>query len=41
MAKPDRLAGLGGRHHVADLDLAVGDDHPIDQQLDQGPPLLE
>jgi hypothetical protein len=41
MTKPDRLAGLGGRHHVADLDLAIGDDHPIDQQLDQGPPLLE
>ena len=26
------------RHHVADLDLAVGGDHPVDQELDQGPP---
>ena len=38
---PDRLAGLGGRHHVADLDLAIGDDHPIDQEFHQSPFLLE
>ena len=31
----------GGREHVADLDLAVGDDHPVDEQLGQLPPLLE
>lgn len=39
MAKPDLLTGLGGRHHVADLDLAVADDHPVDQELHQRPPL--
>ena len=31
----------GGREHVADLDLVVGDDHPVDEQLGQQPPLLE
>ena len=31
----------GGREHVADLDLAVGDDHAVDEQLGQQPPLLE
>ena len=31
----------GGREHVADLDLAVGDDHAVDEQLGQLPPLLE
>jgi SRSO17 transposase len=31
----------GGREHVADLNLAVGDDHPVDEQLGQLPPLLE
>ncbi len=41
MTKADLLAGLGGRHHVADLHLAVGDDHAVDQQLNQCPSLLE
>jgi hypothetical protein len=31
----------GGREHVADLDLAVGDDHPVDEQLGQQPALVE
>jgi hypothetical protein len=31
----------GGREHVADLDLVVGDDHAVDEQLGQLPPLLE
>jgi SRSO17 transposase len=31
----------GGRQDVADLDLAVGDDHAVDEQLGQLPPLLE
>ena len=31
----------GGREHVADLDLAVGDDHAVDEQLGQQPALLE
>ena len=31
----------GGREHVADLDVAVGDDHPVDEQLGQQPSLLE
>src|ERR1700688_2188335 len=31
----------GGREHVADLNLAVGYDHPVDEQLGQLPPLLE
>jgi hypothetical protein len=30
-----------GRDDVADLDGAVGDDHAVDQQLDQGPLALE
>ena len=29
----------GGREHVADLDLAVGDDHPVDEQFRKLPPL--
>jgi hypothetical protein len=29
----------GGREHVADLDLAVGDDHPVDEQFSQQPAL--
>ena len=41
MTKADLLARPIRRHHVADLDLAVGDDHPVDQELDQGSPLLE
>jgi hypothetical protein len=31
----------GGREHVADLDVAVGDDDAVDEQLGQLPPLLE
>jgi len=31
----------GGGEHVADLDLAVGDDHAVDEQLGQLPPLGE
>ena len=31
----------GGREHVADLDLVVGDDDTVDEQLGQLPPLLE
>src|SRR5919206_476741 len=41
MTKTDLLARPVRRHHVADLDLAIGDDHAVDQELDQGPPLLE
>jgi hypothetical protein len=41
MTKTDLLARPIRRHHVADLDLAVGNDHPVDQELDQGSPLLE
>ena len=35
MTKADLLARPVRRHHVANLDLAVGDDHPVDQELDQ------
>ena len=31
----------GGREDVADLDLVVGDDHPVDEQLGQLPALVE
>jgi Insertion element 4 transposase N-terminal/Transposase DDE domain len=31
----------GGREHVADLGLVVGDDDPVDEQFGQLPPLLE
>jgi hypothetical protein len=31
----------GGREHVADLDLVVGDDHAVDEQFGQLPPLGE
>jgi hypothetical protein len=31
----------GEREHVADLDVAVGDDYPVDEQLGELPPLLE
>src|SRR6266571_741424 len=31
----------GGREHVSDLDLVVGDDHAVDEQLGELPPLLE
>ena len=41
MTKPDLFAGPVRRHHVANLDLAVGDDHPVDQEFHQGPSLLE
>ncbi len=41
MTKADLLAGPVRRHHVADLHLAVGDDHSVDQELDQGPSLFE
>src|SRR3954453_4545650 len=41
MTKTGLLARPVRRHHVADLDVAIGDDHPVDQELDQGPPLLE
>jgi DDE superfamily endonuclease len=37
---PVRPVG-GGWQHVADLDLAAGDDHTVDQQLGQLPPLGE
>jgi hypothetical protein len=41
VTKTDLLARPVRRHHVANLDLAIGDDHSVDQELDQGPPLLE
>src|SRR3712207_8115479 len=41
MTKADLLAGPVRRHHVADLHFAIGDDHPVDQEFDQGPSLLE
>ena len=31
----------GGREDVADLDLVAGDDHAVDEQLGEQPPLLE
>ena len=41
MTKTDLLTGPVRWHHVADLQLAVGDDHAVDQQLNQRPSLLE
>jgi hypothetical protein len=41
LAKRAVRPGRGGGQHVADLDLAVGDDHPVDEQLGQPPALLE
>src|SRR5215211_3105032 len=41
VTKPRLGAAGGGRDHVADLHLAVGDHHPVDQQLDQLAALLE
>jgi hypothetical protein len=41
LAKRAVRAVGGGREHVADLDLAVGDDHPVDEQFCQLPPLFE
>jgi conjugative relaxase-like TrwC/TraI family protein len=37
-----RVRAVGcGWQHIADLDLVVGDDHAVDEQLDQQPPLGE
>src|SRR6201989_1239902 len=33
MTKPDLLAGPVCRHHVADLHLAIADDHSVDQEF--------
>jgi hypothetical protein len=41
MTKTDLLAGPVRWHHVADFHLAIGDDHPVDHELHQGPSLLE
>jgi putative transposase len=41
MTKADLLARPVRRHHVANLDLPIGDDHSVNQELDQGSPLLE
>ena len=41
MTKTDLLAGPVRWHDVADLHLAVGDDHSVDQELHQGPSLIE
>jgi hypothetical protein len=41
MTKPDLLAGPVRWHHIADLDLAIVDDHPVNQEFNQGSPLLE
>jgi Insertion element 4 transposase N-terminal/Transposase DDE domain len=41
LAKRAVRAFGGGREHVADLDLVAGDDHAVDEQLGQLPPLLE
>ena len=41
MTKTDLLAGPVRWHHVADLHFAVGDDHSVDQELHQGPSLIE
>jgi transposase len=41
LTKPRVQAAVGGRDHVADLHVAVGDHHPVDQQLDQLAALLE
>jgi hypothetical protein len=35
MTKTNLLAGGAGGDHVPDLHFAVGDDHPVDQQLYQ------
>src|SRR4051812_49059140 len=40
MTKTVGLAGWTGRDHVADLDVAIGDDDTGDQPLDQLPLLL-
>ena len=41
LAKRAVRAVGGGWQHVADLDLVVGDDHPVDEQFGQLPPLRE
>jgi hypothetical protein len=41
VTKPRLGAVVGGGDHVADLHLAVGDHHPVDQQLHQLAALLE
>jgi Transposase DDE domain len=41
MTKADVLALGAGGQHVADLDLGVGDDHPVDQQQHELAALLE
>src|SRR5919202_1397286 len=41
LTKADVLALGAGGQHVADLDLGVGDDHPIDQQQHELAALLE
>jgi len=41
MTKTRLFAIWGGRDHVADLDLLVGDHHTVDQEFDQVSFLLE
>jgi hypothetical protein len=41
MTKADVLALRIGGQHVTDLDLGIGDDHPIDEQQDELSALLE
>src|SRR4051794_10560774 len=41
MTKADVLALGAGGQHVADLDVGVGDDHPVDQQQHELAALLE
>jgi hypothetical protein len=41
LTKRDLSAVRGGGHDVADLDLVVGDDHAVDQELDESALLLE
>jgi hypothetical protein len=41
MTKADVLALGAGGQHVADLDLSIGDDHPVDEQQHELPVLLE
>ncbi len=41
MTKPGVFTARAGRDHITDLDLVIGDNHPIDKQFDQLPLLLE
>jgi hypothetical protein len=41
MTKTDLLAGPVRRHDVSDLNLAVGHDYPVYEQLNQEPSLLK